>query len=234
MANEELYPTSDDFVRNPMREDLDGGGYKIFNLDELGLTGAGAITGVNTINDSSYPPEYWSALAHPLTFNFPTGLSIFGDGTEKPIFTIYDNATKPALLSLFTDRSIRVILLTIPVNITKTDTGTYDQGIIDFRLYINGTASPTQASGQYIITPYYAASTSPVPLPFTTEMMNSPTLYFFLVNGVDYSSPSGIEVVPLSIQLYGKGGYNFNYAFNLNSLHSGDSQPTVCNAVGFH
>lgn len=235
MANEELYPTGDDFVHNPLREDLDGGGFKIFDLDELDLTGTGAITGVNTINGLPYPPEYWSTLARPLTFNFPVSATLLGDGTDRPIFTIYDNVTQPALQALFIDPGIRVILLTMPVNITKTDSGTFDQGIMDFRLYINGAASATQNSGQYIITPYYASSPNPVPPPAeTTEMMNSVTLFFFLVNGVDYASPAGIEVVPLRIMLYGRGGYNFNYAFNLNSLHPGDSQPTVCNAVGFH
>lgn len=230
-TSDPLYPTDRDEVYNPMRTDLDGGGHTIFNLNELDLNGTGALTGVVTINGQPYPPNYWSGIARPVLFNFPTGLSIFGDGGDHPIFTIYDNITTPALRSLFIDPNVNVILLTMPVNITKTDNGTYDQGKIDFRLYINGTASATQVSGQYIITPYYATSPDPLPPPTEiTEMMNVATLVFVLVNGADYSS----STPTLNIQLYGNGGYNFNYAFNLNSLHPGDSQPTVCNAVGFH
>jgi len=132
---------------------------------------------------------------------------------------------------LFTDPNINIVLLSIPVNITKTDAGTYDQGIFDFRLYINGAGSATQASGQYIISPYYASSPDPLPPPTEiTEMMNTVTLFFFLLNGVDYSS----STPTLNIQLYGRGGYNFNYAFNLNSIHPDQSQPTTCYAVGFH
>jgi len=230
-SNEPLYPTDRDEVNNPMRSDLDGGGYKIFDLGELDLTGTGAITGVNTINGQAYPPSNLPGIARPISFNFPIGTTIFGDGNDHPIFTIYDTTDYPTLRPLFVDPNVNVILLTMPVNISKIDAGTYDQGKIDFRLYINYAASATQASGQYIITPYYASSPDPLPPPTeATEMMNVVTLVFVLVNGVDYVSSAST----LNIQLHASGGYNYTYSFNRNSLHPSDSQPTVCNAVGFH
>jgi hypothetical protein len=101
-----LYPTDDNYVRNPMRRDLNANGFNITNINALGLTGSGAITGVNTINGLPYPPFPTPlAASRNQQFQFPTVLNVFGDNAQNLLFTVYDSANgiNPQLQPLFTN-----------------------------------------------------------------------------------------------------------------------------------
>lgn len=218
-----LYPTDDNYVRNPMRRDLDGGGKKIFNLDELDLTGTGAITGVNTINGLPYPP-YPTPLAASRNqqFQFPTVLNVLGDNAQHLLFTVYDSAEDDnrQLQPLFTNTKISMIMIVMPVNIQQNSGGGTNQGLFDFYLKVNGVQKA--ASGQFVIPPRQESG-----IGNQSEASQIATLTFYLVRGVDYTSSLDV------ITLWGAGQYNYNYYLNYNLVHGGDSQPTVCNAVGF-
>jgi hypothetical protein len=51
-----LYPNDGGEVRNPMRTDLNANHHSIIHLNQLDLSGTGAITGLITINGLAYPP----------------------------------------------------------------------------------------------------------------------------------------------------------------------------------
>ena len=222
-AQDSLYPTDGNEVRNPMRTDLDGGGHKIFDLTELDLTGTGAITGVNTINGQPYPP-YPAPLPtnRNQQFTFPTVQNVFGDGSQKPLFTIYDsaNAVNRQLQPLFANTNISMVMLVLPVNMQQDSGSGTDQGLFDFFLLINGVQKAH--SGQFIIPPRQESS-----IGNQSEANQIATLTFYLVRGVDYTG--SLDVLSLT----GAGAYNYNYYLNYNLIHSDQSQPTICNAVGF-
>lgn len=222
-AQDSLYPTDGNEVRNPMRNDLDGGGHKIFDLTELDLTGTGAITGVITINGNAYPP-YPAPLAvsRNQQFQFPTVLNVVGDNVQHLLFTVYDTANdvNRQLQPLFTNANISMIMIVMPVNIQQNSSGGTDQGLFDFYIKVNGVQKAN--SGQFIIPPRQESS-----IGNQSEASQIATLTFYLVRGVDYTSSLDV------ITLWGTGQYNYNYYLNYNLIHSDQSQPTNCNAVGF-
>ena len=216
-----LYPTDDNYVRNPMRRDLNANGFNITNINALGLTGSGAITGVNTINGLPYPPFPTPlAASRNQQFQFPTVLNVFGDNAQNLLFTVYDSANgiNTQLQPLFTNTKISLIMVVMPVNIQQNSAGDTDQGLFDFYLKVNG--AQKAASGQFIIPPRQQYR-------LQTEASQIATLTFYLVRGVDFTNSSDV------ITLWGTGQYNYNYYLNYNLQHAVDSQPTICNAVGF-
>lgn len=216
-----LYPTNANYVLNPMTSDLNGGAHKITNLDELDLTGIGAITGVNTINGLSWPYVPPNIVNRNKTFTFPNIPNIYGDGSQTYLFTIYSgpNNVNLQLVPMLDDPNINLIMLTLPVNIQQNTGGQSDQGLFDFYLRVEGIQRAH--SGQYIIAPRQPLGIAQV------EASSIATLTFFLVKGADYNNSMD------DITLWGAGAYNYTYWFNYNLQHANDSLPTICNAVAF-
>ena len=221
MNNDELYPNREDEVYNPMRTDLDGGGYKIINLNQLDLTHDGAINGVITINGLPYPPPYTPLPAsRNQEFLFPTGLSIFGDGTSYKLFTVYDNTAgsiaNSQLDPLFnnTMTGLNIVLLTIFVNVTVGGaSSSTNQGKMGFSLIQNGSTLVANVRSEFLIPPLN-----------TQDWMITPITLTFPITCPVTS--------PLKLELWAYGGYNYTYYFNANYFHPGDAQPTVCRALG--
>ena len=124
--SEPLYPREDDEVRNPMRKNLDGGGYDINNLDELNLTGTGGITGVVTINGVAYPPP---ASITPIGKNYTwlyksvAAQNIYsGYGVQQNSMswetTVYNSPTYPVTLQPYTWPSGQILSSAFIVPVT--------------------------------------------------------------------------------------------------------------------
>lgn len=220
-----LYPNESE-VRNPMRRDLDANGFDIFNLNRLDLVAPAELNGVITINGQTYPP-----IPTPLptsriqTFNFPTVLNPLpsGGGTAL-IFNLYNNASSinTQLAAIFGNSDIKLVQLTMPVNIMNT--AKPDQGKVDIYLYVNGVQK--QSSGQFITGPNATGELSPYDSNHV-EASIVPSFTFILQRGVDYAGVADV------IDVYGAGGYNYTYYFNYNILHAEESVPTLCTAIGF-
>ena len=132
-----LYPTDDNYVRNPMRIDLDGGGKKITNVDELKLSGTGAITGVLTINGLAYPPILPTTKNNVWLYSKSVGQNIYsGYGASQNSVdwetVVYNSPIYPVSLTGYTWPSGTVLntLWIAPL------TGTYRISVV-----LNGTAN---------------------------------------------------------------------------------------------
>ena len=209
-----------------MRKDLNANGFDIFDLNRLDLSGNGAINGVVTIDGQPYPP-----IPTPLPnsryqiFNFPTVENPLpsGGGTAL-VFNLYNNASSinSQLSAIFGNPAVNLVQLTMPVNIMNTSSP--DQGKVDMYLYVNGVQK--QSAGKFLTGPNNTGLLPPHDS-HSVQASIVPSVTFILQRGVDWLS------VADTIDIYGAGGYNYTYYFNYNLLHSEQSVPTVCCAIGF-
>jgi hypothetical protein len=200
MANEELYPTAEDLVRNPMREDLDGGGYKIFNLEELGMTGSGAITGVNTINGLPYPPTLPIGKKYTWLFSSVAAQNIYsGYGVQQNSMswetTVYNSPVFPRTLQPFdwpsgvVLSSVFIIPVTgvyrVTVNIAgiMNSVGSFSMGLCVGRFFAGGGNMVwTQSTANAPVGLYYY----PQPLnPYSVTILNLTAGQELCVAGLD-------------------------------------------------
>jgi hypothetical protein len=102
-----LYPNDGGDVRNPMRTDLNANHFKIINLNELDLSGAGAITGVNTINGLPYPPTLPQMKNNVWLYASSTAQNIYsGYGAQQNSVSwetvVYNSPLTPVSLQSYT------------------------------------------------------------------------------------------------------------------------------------
>jgi hypothetical protein len=105
-GNNPLYPTGDDGLRNPMRDDLDANHYDITNINQVIMSDTGAISGVVTINGQPYPPtgsirKNWTWLYSSVASQ---GVNTFnGDQTSVSWEnTVYNPVAHPVTLQNYT------------------------------------------------------------------------------------------------------------------------------------
>ena len=226
-----LYPTDGDEVHNPMRKNLDGGGYDINNLDELNLTGTGGITGVVTINGVAYPPP---APTTPTTknnvwlYSKSIGQNIYSGygATQNSVSwetVVYNSPTYPVTLQSYTWPSGVVANTSWAAPVTGTYrisvvlNGTANQdGSFSCLIYVNGGQT---AGGDMVWTRqsniynglYQTLSSTAT----TTVTMNAGTLvlvaggdadasgYSLNVSGTNVTGPNVVRISTFMIEFLG-------------------------------
>lgn len=146
-----LYPSKAKEVYNPMRSDLDGGGFKIYNLDSIQMDGSGAITGVNTINGLPYPPPNPLHADNNWLYTTYTNQLIYSGYGAQQNSVQWENAVyNPAggtavVLQPYTwpSGTVNQTLFTVPYagtyRITATIRGVLSQtGTMNLAIYVNG------------------------------------------------------------------------------------------------
>jgi hypothetical protein len=146
-----MYPSKGKEVYDPMRSDLDGGGFNIYNLDSILMDGSGAITGVNTINGLVYPPPNPVHANNNWLYTTYTNQLIYsGYGAQQNSIqwenTVYSPAGGTAVvLQPYTwpSGTVNQTLFTVPYagtyRITATIRGVLSQlGTMDLAIYVNG------------------------------------------------------------------------------------------------
>jgi hypothetical protein len=106
-TNDDLYPTSEDYVHNPLLDNLDGAGKKIVDVDTFGLTGTGAITGVVTINGVPYPPTLPNGKNYTWLYSSVAAQNIYsGYGVQQNSMSwetaAYNSPINPITLQSYT------------------------------------------------------------------------------------------------------------------------------------